>query len=103
MKSRKNESETMRRERKDERQQTRERATEWQKSIPFGGDKIRAVECKCYIMNSRWAITAIQVITLAWMCNEKYPSRPTFSRTSGAVDSWQARTASRRVDIGSDR
>lgn len=77
-----------RKERKKERQQTHKRAAEWQKSIPFVGDKIRAVECKCYIMKSRWAITAIQVIILAWMCNEKYPhpSHLRLSCLSGAVD-----------------
>lgn len=64
---------------KIERQQTYKRAAEWQKSIPFGGHKIRAVECKCYIMNSQRAVTAIQVIILPWMCNEKYP-RPSRRR-----------------------
>lgn len=57
----------------NEGRQRRERAAERQKSIPFGGRRIGAVECKCYIINTQWAMAATQVINLPWMCIEKHP------------------------------
>lgn len=98
-----NESEMRRKERKNERRKTHEKATEWQKSIPFGGHKIRAVECKCYIMNSQRAMTAIQAIILPWMCNEKYPhpSRP--RRFPHDWSCWQVRTAAHSVVFGREQ
>lgn len=81
-----------------EREKTREHrdvkgAAEQQKSFPFGGRMIGAVECKCYIINTQWPMVAKQVINLPWMCNGKYSRRS----PSRAFSTWMDSLLTRRM------